>query len=88
MIGREVSQKNMSGCCKYCSCRGLCFCQTAHEWRIVFFIAAGIYCAGAVFYVIFASGEKQDWAEVPVGYQSQLDTGAPTETAVEHEDLR
>ncbi|CAG9766459.1 unnamed protein product [Ceutorhynchus assimilis] len=36
---------------------------TIYEWRIVFFVAAGIYLLGAFFYVICGSGEVQDWAE-------------------------
>jgi len=44
------------------------------EWRIVFFIAAGIYCFGVVMYAILASGEKQPWADMPTGYQPHLDT--------------
>lgn len=36
--------------------------KTAEEWRIVFFIASGIYFFGAVFYGMFASAEEQSWA--------------------------
>lgn len=32
-----------------------------HQWKIVFFIAAGIYIFCATFYNIFASGERQPW---------------------------
>lgn len=35
---------------------------TAEEWQIVFFITAGIYLFGAIFYGIFASGDLQPWA--------------------------
>lgn len=37
--------------------------KTAAEWRVVFFISSGINFFGAVFYGLFASGEKQSWAE-------------------------
>ena len=36
------------------------------EWRWVFLIAAIIHYLGIIFYGIFASGEKQDWAN-PLG---------------------
>lgn len=36
--------------------------QTREQWQIVFYIAAAIYAFGAVFYLIFASGELQPWA--------------------------
>ncbi|XP_071171387.1 sialin-like [Mytilus edulis] len=36
--------------------------QTQDEWQKVFYIAAAIYAFGAVFYLIFGSGELQDWA--------------------------
>ncbi|CAK9294379.1 unnamed protein product [Gordionus sp. m RMFG-2023] len=37
----------------------------AEHWRIVFFIAAMVYIAGAVFYFFFISGEEQSWARAP-----------------------
>ena len=36
--------------------------QSAKEWRTVFFINAAIYLVGGTFYLLFASGEKQPWA--------------------------
>ena len=33
-----------------------------HQWQIVFYIASAIYIAGALIYLIFASGEEQPWA--------------------------
>ncbi|XP_055900366.1 sialin-like isoform X1 [Biomphalaria glabrata] len=36
--------------------------QTRLEWQIVFYIAAAIYIFGAIFFVIFASGELQSWS--------------------------
>ncbi|XP_074653838.1 sialin-like isoform X3 [Tubulanus polymorphus] len=35
------------------------------SWQIVFFICAGFYLFGAVFYTIFASGVEQEWAKAP-----------------------
>jgi len=32
-------------------------------WQKVFFLAAGIYVVGAIIFVIFGSGERQNWAE-------------------------
>lgn len=37
--------------------------QSAAEWRIVFIIAGAVYLIGAVIYGIYASGEKQSWAD-------------------------
>ncbi|XP_055339424.1 sialin-like isoform X2 [Paramacrobiotus metropolitanus] len=43
--------------------------QTVAQWRIVFYISAAVYVVTALFYVIFASGEPQNWekkkAETP-----------------------
>ena len=36
--------------------------QSAEEWRIVFYINGAIYLIGGTFYILFASGEKQPWA--------------------------
>ncbi|XP_018578564.1 sialin-like, partial [Anoplophora glabripennis] len=36
--------------------------KSADDWRIVFYISAGIYLVGAVIYGLFASGEIQPWA--------------------------
>ncbi|GBM21231.1 Vesicular glutamate transporter 2.2 [Araneus ventricosus] len=38
---------------------------TPDEWQRVFLIASLIHFAGVIFYGIFASGEKQPWAEPP-----------------------
>ncbi|KAK3877665.1 hypothetical protein Pcinc_017627 [Petrolisthes cinctipes] len=35
--------------------------QTFQQWRKVFYIAAAIFTVDAVFFIIFASGEVQDW---------------------------
>lgn len=37
--------------------------DTQDEWRTVFFIASGVSAFGCVFYLLFASGEKQPWAD-------------------------
>ncbi|XP_025833022.1 sialin-like [Agrilus planipennis] len=35
---------------------------TADEWRIIFYIAAGIYLIGCIIYGCFASGKLQSWS--------------------------
>ncbi|KAH8381373.1 hypothetical protein KR093_003900 [Drosophila rubida] len=35
------------------------------EWRLVFFISAGVYLIGCVIYWFYASGELQEWAKTP-----------------------
>lgn len=37
--------------------------QTSEEWHIVFYISAGIYILGCVFYAVTASGKRQTWAQ-------------------------
>ncbi|XP_022672843.1 vesicular glutamate transporter 1-like [Varroa destructor] len=49
--------------------------KAAEQWQRVFIIASLIHFGGVIFYAIFASGEKQLWAEPakeaePVGQQS------------------
>ena len=39
--------------------------QTTKEWERVFLIASLIHFCGVIFYGIFASGEKQEWADPP-----------------------
>lgn len=39
--------------------------QTQSDWEKVFLTAAIIHFCGVLFYGIFASGEKQPWAEPP-----------------------
>lgn len=34
-------------------------------WRIVFFVAAGIFFVGNAIFVVFGSGRLQPWNEVP-----------------------
>lgn len=38
------------------------FQQNRDQWRIVFYITAGIYLFGMLFYLGFAKGEVQEWA--------------------------
>nr|XP_022329335.1 vesicular glutamate transporter 2.2-like [Crassostrea virginica] len=69
--------------------------QDVHSWQTIFTIAGSIHLAGVVFYAIFASGEKQSWAESPenkpllapvdsVGnistYEPEVEDGAQTST--------
>eukprot|EP00062_Callorhinchus_milii_P010610 gi/632955808/ref/XP_007893647.1/ PREDICTED: vesicular glutamate transporter 3 [Callorhinchus milii] len=37
--------------------------KTREEWQNVFIIASVVHYSGVIFYAIFASGEKQDWAD-------------------------
>ena len=37
--------------------------KTKEEWSRVFLIASLIHFAGVIFYGLFASGEKQPWAD-------------------------
>lgn len=37
--------------------------QTREEWQYVFLIASMVHYGGVIFYGIFASGEKQPWAD-------------------------
>ncbi|XP_050409086.2 vesicular glutamate transporter 2 [Patella vulgata] len=41
------------------------FETATREWQYVFLIASMIHFTGVVFYAIFASGEKQPWADPP-----------------------
>ncbi|CAL4058756.1 unnamed protein product, partial [Meganyctiphanes norvegica] len=38
--------------------------QTISQWRKVFYVAAGVYIADTVFFLLFASGEEQPWNKV------------------------
>ena len=39
--------------------------STRTQWQKVFYISAAIYCFGAIVFVVFGSGELQDWAGLP-----------------------
>jgi ACS family sodium-dependent inorganic phosphate cotransporter-like MFS transporter 5 len=47
--------------------------ETSGQWRIFFFITGAIYIFGALFFVIFGSGEEQAWAKVPGGGYAPLE---------------
>jgi len=40
--------------------------KTPAAWRNAFYVAAGVYLFGTIFYAVFGSGERQAWAmELP-----------------------
>jgi len=39
---------------------------------VVFYIGAAVYLAGAIFYIIFGSGNVQPWAKETSGYEEML----------------
>jgi len=56
--------------------------QTVEAWRTVFFVAAGVYAFGTIFYGLFGSGEIQPWAALDnVMYGIK-----PTENETEHDN--
>ena len=61
--------------------------QTVQEWETVFLIASMIHFCGVIFYAIFASGEKQPWADPPEGDKSPeekiVDAQGATEISLE-----
>ncbi|CAG2217366.1 SLC17A5 [Mytilus edulis] len=57
--------------------------QTRAEWQIVFYIAAGMYIFGAIFYIVFASGELQPWAKDSCSNPSEEQN---TENFLDNED--
>ncbi|KAK3733919.1 hypothetical protein QZH41_000980 [Actinostola sp. cb2023] len=46
--------------------------HTAGEWRVVFYIGAVVYALGAIFYIMFGSGNVQIWASETNGYEEVL----------------
>lgn len=48
--------------------------QTAEEWRLVFYISAGIYLVGCVVYWFWASGEVQPWARLDAAKEMDAET--------------
>jgi ACS family sodium-dependent inorganic phosphate cotransporter len=44
--------------------------QQESEWKIIFYIAAGIYIFGCVIYWFFCEGTIQPWAEVRQNIES------------------
>lgn len=51
------------------------YLQTRSEWKIIFIIASCIHFAGITFYGIFASGEKQPWADPPEEERGIIEEG-------------
>jgi len=47
--------------------------STRFEWQIVFFLAAGIYAAGAIIFGIFGSGNLQSWAGLPAVHVTRVE---------------
>jgi len=47
--------------------------KTREQWQQVFYVAAGFYVFGAIFFAIFASGEVQPWA------RKEMDAALETE---------
>ncbi len=46
------------------------FFKTREEWAHVFLIASLVHFGGVIFYGLFASGEKQPWADPPTNNES------------------
>ncbi|XP_008062880.1 vesicular glutamate transporter 3 [Carlito syrichta] len=65
--------------------------KTREEWQNVFLIAALVHYSGVIFYGVFASGEKQEWAdpenlsEEKCGFIDQDELAEETE--LNHENL-
>ena len=38
--------------------------KSVDSWQNVFYITAAVYAIGAIFYGIFASGDRQDWSKI------------------------
>ncbi|XP_065214587.1 putative inorganic phosphate cotransporter isoform X2 [Planococcus citri] len=57
---------------------------TQAAWRMVFFIAAGVYVIGATIYLIFASGVRQPWDDNRLINQSKTRRKPENGSAVEN----
>jgi len=55
------------------------YLKTREEWAHVFLIASLIHFGGVIFYGMFASGEKQPWAE-PTPTNDNTSTWTPNES--------
>lgn len=53
--------------------------QSSDSWEKVYLIASLVHFAGVAFYAIFASGEKQAWAEPPVEAETWKPSPLPPE---------
>lgn len=49
---------------------------TQAAWRVVFFISAAVYAATACFYLIFASGDVQEWDDPDKDAYQAVEIGA------------
>lgn len=49
--------------------------QSEDEWKIVFYIAAGIYLIGSTLYFFMSSGEVQSWAKISNDDESEMKWG-------------
>ncbi|GAA6066310.1 vesicular glutamate transporter 1 isoform X1, partial [Tachysurus ichikawai] len=61
--------------------------KTREEWQYVFLIASLVHYGGVIFYGIFASGEKQDWAEPEKTSEEKCGILGEDELANETEEL-
>ncbi|MCJ8729084.1 hypothetical protein PDJAM_G00011870 [Pangasius djambal] len=61
--------------------------KTREEWQYVFLIASLVHYGGVIFYGIFASGEKQDWAEPENTSEEKCGILGEDELANETEEL-
>ncbi|GCC38497.1 hypothetical protein chiPu_0017011 [Chiloscyllium punctatum] len=59
--------------------------KTREEWQHVFVIASVVHYSGVIFYGIFASGEKQDWADPDQGSEDKCGIIGHDELAEETE---
>lgn len=61
--------------------------KSREEWLLAFYIAAGVYCLGAVIYAFMAKGEVQDWAREEVDeFVSPDEEGVPLKDIREDEE--
>ncbi|ESO85643.1 hypothetical protein LOTGIDRAFT_107883 [Lottia gigantea] len=64
---------------------------TREEWQTTFYIAAGVYFFGAVFYALTGEGEVQDWAMIPASEDtdvSELTTFKQTPSTLKGDDTQ
>uniref|UniRef100_H3AW83 Vesicular glutamate transporter 1 n=1 Tax=Latimeria chalumnae TaxID=7897 RepID=H3AW83_LATCH len=61
--------------------------KTREEWQYVFLIASLVHYGGVIFYGIFASGEKQPWAEPEESNEEKCGFIHEDELANETEDI-
>lgn len=64
--------------------------QSAEQWQYVFYIASTIYLLGALFYGLFASGERQPWAmddQIPTPQREKEENHAYVNKAMSDENV-